>query len=107
MDSTQLQNLIDQRIEIRLNSFNDAPVSRHVHNGYDAQQLNPATSLSGFPVVQVTDASVAPVNRYDNGEFVFLVDNKGGTPHYYFWAYLVYQNASNAQVSAWKGVQLS
>lgn len=103
----------DQKIQIQqiviaqLNNFNSAPVPTHVHNGWDAGQLDPVDALTGFPVYQVADASVAPTDQYDSGKFRFLVDFSAGTPHFYLWVYLVYANATNQQIGKWARVQLS
>ena len=102
-----MTELIDARIQLVLGNFNSPPVATHFHNGWDANTLDPAIALSGFPVYQVTDASVAPKDLYDNGKFRFLVDNNGGSPHFWFWAYLIYKNSTNVQVASWRGVQLS
>lgn len=77
---------------------------QHAHNGFDVNQLDPAIALLGFPVVQVTDASVAPTDAPQSGTFRFQVDT---TPDYYFWAWLVYQNTSGVLVGAWKSVALT
>ncbi len=103
MTSEEVRQIVIQQ----LNDFNDPPVAVHTHNGWDANTLDPNTSLYGFPVYFVQDASVAPTDRYDNGKFRFLVDFNGGTAHFYLWAYLVYYNATNQQIGKWVAVQLS
>lgn len=94
-------------VKTMLNDFNSAPVATHLHNGWDANNLDPADALLGFPVFQVADASVAPTDQSENGKFRFQVDFIAGTPHYYFWAFLVYRNATNVQISAWKKTALT
>lgn len=113
MDENQVTQLINKRLQTALSGFNSAPVAPHTHNGYDSQQLTPADSLYGFPVFQVTDASVAPTDKSNSGMFRFQVDNNNGTAHYYLWTYLVYVDQSNGshtgtgkQVPAWIGISL-
>lgn len=91
-----------------LSDFNNAPVATHFHNAWDANQLDPAIALTGFPVIQVADAAIAPTDQSTNGKFVFQVDFKGGTPHYYLWAFLTYTNTTTSvSVSNWKGTVLT
>lgn len=94
-------------IQDQLGDFNSPPVPTHTHNGWDANRLNPAISLTGFPVYFVADASVAPTDQSENGSFRFLVDFNGGAAHFRLWAYLVYLNATNVQVAKWVSVALS
>lgn len=94
-------------IQTQLSNFNTPPVATHFHNGWDANQLDPAIALSGFPVFIVADASVAPTDQYDNGKFRFQIDFKSATPHAYLWAYLVYTNATNQQISKWWHIALT
>lgn len=98
---------VRQIVQTMLSDFNSPPVATHFHNGWDANNLDPVIALMGFPVLQVTDASIAPTDQSDSGKFRFLVDFAGAVPHYYLWAYLVYQNATNVQVGKWVKVQLS
>lgn len=105
MTLTQDQiNQIQGIVIDQLNGFNMPPVAVHSHNGWDANLLDPIVSLTGFPVYQVADASVAPTDQSDNGKFRYLVDFSAGTPHYYLWSYLVYRNLTNQQVAKWVGV---
>lgn len=103
----QIAQMIDQQVTTLLRNFNSAPVATHTHNKADSPQLDPAVALTGFPVFFVADASVAPTTLSQNGTFRFQTDFKSATAHFWLWAYLVYYNASNVQVSKWVGVQLS
>lgn len=105
---------IEGIIQTQLGNFNSPAVPTHFHNGWDVNQLDPATALVGFPVNQVADASVAPTVQSANGTFIFQVDNIAGTPHYYFWAYLVYLDQSVSghtgtgdQIADWVSTQLN
>lgn len=92
----------------QLGDFNTPPIATHEHNGWDANQLNPKISLTGFPVYSVADASVSPTDKVPNGTFRFQTDFKSGTAHFYFWAYLVYVNTTTYISNAkWVGVSLS
>jgi hypothetical protein len=105
MNEEQIYNQINQQ----MSQFNGTPSPWHVHNGGadDSPQLDPNVSLTGFPVVYVSDASVAPTDLYQNGKFRFQVDFKAGVAHFYLWVYLVYINASNQQISSWRYVALT
>lgn len=99
---------VRQIVQTMLSDFNNAPVATHFHNGWDANQLDPSIALLGFPVIQVSDASVAPAYQLTNGKFIFQVDFKTGSPHYYLWSFLTYVNTTtNVSVSSWKGVALT
>jgi hypothetical protein len=107
MFTSDQKNEIMGIIQTQLSNFNSPPVATHFHNGWDANQLDPAIALLGFPVVQVADASMAPTYQSTNGKFIFQVDFKTGTPHYYLWSFLTYVNTTtNVSVSAWKGTSI-
>jgi hypothetical protein len=99
----ELKNQIEILINEKMDSMVNVAVPNHLHNGWDSNQLDPSVALKGFPVIQVTDATVAPTDTPDNGIFRFYVDL---VPKYYLWAWVNYQNASGVLVGAWKGVQL-
>lgn len=108
----ELKKFIEKVVDEKMSSMENQAVPNHYHNNWDANQLDPAVSLLGFPVIQVADASVSPLvaNSNDtpqNGIFRFYTDNNGGTPHYYLWAYLYYTNTSGVSVGAWKSVALT
>ncbi len=100
-------NQIKAIVQDQLGNFNSPPVPTHTHNGWDANRLDPAISLTGFPVYFVADASIAPTDQSDNGVFRFLVDFNGGVAHFRLWAYLVYYTATNVQTAKWVSVTLS
>ena len=104
MDKDQLTILIEQVITRKLDSMTNMAIPNHYHNSWDSNQLNPADSLAGWPVIQVTDATVAPTDKPTQGTFRFYVDQ---VPAYRLWAYIVYQNASAVQVGAWKSLSLA
>jgi len=52
----------------------------HLHNGSDSPQLNPKDFL-GFPVITVSDATVAPTDTPISGTIRFLKDSS----NYYEW----------------------
>jgi hypothetical protein len=104
MDTQEFKNKINSLIDQKLDSMTNMSVGNHAHNGYDVNQIDPAVGLSGFPVIQVADATVAPTDTPVNGTFRFYVDT---TPRYYLWAYLNYQNTSGVLVPAWKKLILS
>lgn len=111
MDNTNIINLINETIDQKLNSMSNMATPNHVHNTYDSNQLDPAISLLGFPVIQVADATVAPTDIPTNGIFRFYVDfNHGGSgvARYYLWAYINYQNTTTSTlVGVWKSVALT
>lgn len=107
MDNDALTQLIDARLQLQLGNFNMPPSPTTYHNGWDNNTLDPITALSGFPVYQVTDASVAPTDLLEQGKFRFQVDFSGGTPHAYLWAYLIYKNNASLQIAKWWGVALT
>lgn len=109
MDTDKLKILINQTIDQKLNSMSNLANSNHAHNGYDVNQLDPSVALLGFPVIQVTDATVNPIvtnpnDRPLSGTFRFYVDN---VPTYMLWVYITYQNSSGVLVPAWKSVALT
>lgn len=89
-----------------MSSMSNLAIPNVAQNGWDANQLDPAVSLLGFPVVQVTDATANPIianpnDMPNNGTFRFYVDT---TPRYRLWAWLNYQNTSGALVGAWQAL---
>lgn len=93
-----------QIVSEQLDSMNNMVASFHTHNGWDTPQLDPKVSLTGFPILQVATASVAPTYiPASPGTFIFQVDT---SPTYYLWAYLTY-NSAGTITGAWKKVQLT
>ena len=103
MENEKLKLLIEQTIDQKLSSMTNMSIGNHAHNGYDVNQIDPAIGLSGFPVIQVADATATPTDSPSNGTFRFYVDT---TPHYRLWAYLVYQNTAGALVGSWRVLTL-
>lgn len=95
---------VNKIIDKKLDSMTNLAVPFHLHNGWDVNQLDPATALLGFPVLQVADASVAPTDTPLTGTFRFQVDV---TPDYYLWTYTVYSTALGVLTGAWKSIVLS
>ncbi len=101
MTEQDVIKIIDQK----MNSMTNMAVPNHYHNQWDSNQLDPAISLSGFPVIQVPDATVAPTDIPEQGTFRFYVDT---TPRYRLWAYLVYQTATTTILTgSWRVVSLT
>ena len=104
MENEKLKQIINDTIDQKLSSMTNMSIGNHAHNGYDVNQIDPAVGLSGFPVFQVANATVAPTDKPSNGYFRFQVDT---VPKYYLWVYLTYQNTSGVLVAAWKSVALT
>lgn len=85
----QIRNIVKQELAQNRqgNQFNVSPTSLHTHNGIDSQKLL-FTNLKDVLISSVSDASVAPSDKPTNGTIRFQIDNKSGTPHWYFWSYL-------------------
>ncbi len=81
------------------NQYGISLIPYHEHNGTDVTQINPAIGLSGFPVIQVANATVAPTDTPQNGTFRFYVDT---TPRFRLWAYLIYNN-----IGSWRSLSLT
>lgn len=96
-----LEQKINRIIDTKLDSMTNMAVPNHFHNSWDSNQLNPADALNGWPVIQVSDATVAPTDTPTQGTFRWYVDT---TPRYKLWAYLIYNNAG-VQTPAWKVFQ--
>lgn len=95
---------VNQIIDDKMAAMTNMAIPNVNQNSWDANQLDPAVSLLGFPVIQVVDASANPIllnpnDKPQNGTFRFYVDP---TPHYTLWSYLTYQNTSGALVGAWE-----
>ncbi len=97
-------NRVNQVINTKLSSMTNMETGNHAHNGYDVNAIDPAVGLLGFPVYQVTDATVAPTDVPQNGTFRYQVDT---TPRYVLWTYLNYLNASTVIVGAWRALSLN
>lgn len=103
MNEDELKQFIKKTIDQKMNSMDNLAVPNHFHNGWDANQLDPAISLLGFPVIQVTDATVAPTDVPSNGTFRFYVDL---VPVVRLWAYTV-RNNNNVLTGTWKYLTLT
>lgn len=116
MENDKLKLYIDQVIDDKLSSMDNLAVPNHYHNGWDANQIDPAVGLLGFPVFQVatgvtgangvTGALGSPFDKGLNGIIRFHVDP---SPKYVLWAYLNYNpgGATPGPTGTWKGVQLT
>lgn len=102
MDPFELR--INRIIDNKLSSTSNMITGDHAHNGYDVNQIDPAVGLLGFPVYQVTDATVAPTDVGQNGTFRYQVDT---TPRYVLWTYLNYINTSTVVTGAWRAISLN
>lgn len=96
----RVNSLIDQK----MNSMTNLNIPFHLHNGWDVNQLDPAVSLLGFPVLQVIDATIAPTDTPVSGTFRFYVD---AVPTYRMWIYTVYQTSMGVQVGSWQSIYFS
>jgi len=101
MDNFTLQ--VNKIIDQKLSSMTNMETGNHAHNGYDVNQIDPAVGLLGFPVFQVTDATVAPTDTPQNGYFRFQVDT---TPRYVLWSYLNYSTTLGVVTGTWKAIGL-
>lgn len=90
-EATDIYNKLGTKYGVAENPY-------HVHNGVDSPQLNPSNFL-GWPVFQVTDATVAPTDTPQNGTFRFYVDT---VPNYTLWAYLAVNNGGYS--SSWQSI---
>lgn len=111
-----LKEIINNTIDQKLGSMSNLAVPNHYHNGWDANQIDPAVGLLGFPVFQVatgftgkngvTGALGSPLDIELNGTIRFHVDP---SPKYVLWAYLSYNpgGVTPGPTGAWKGIQLS
>lgn len=116
MNEDELKQFIGQCIDEKMSSMTNMAVPNHYHNGWDANQIDPAVGLLGFPVNQVTTgatgangvtgAAGSPLFTALNGTFVFQVDP---SPKYVLWAYLNYNpgGTTPGPTGKWVGVQLS
>ncbi len=76
-------------------------------SGYTIGDVITITGGNGaatFHVATITTAATAPTDTALNGTFRFYVDS---SPAYRLWAFMVYLNASNVPVGAWKSVALT
>lgn len=89
---------VNRIIDQKLGSMTNMAVGNHYHNTYDSNQLDPAISLLGFPVIQVANATTAPTDKPNNGTFRFYVDT---TPRCVMWTYTVYQTAATVLMGQW------
>ncbi len=104
MDKETLINLINQTINQKLSSMTNMETGNHAHNGYDVNQLDPAISLLGWPVIQSSPAISPPIDTPANGTFRFYVDQNA---NFVMWVYLVYQTATNAVLTGrWLPIRL-
>ena len=89
MDENQVKKIAQETYNENASSreFTVSPTSFHSHNGTDSQKINQKNIIPS-PVSSVVDASIAPTDTPSIGTFRFLVDNKSGTPHWYFWSFL-------------------
>lgn len=109
MENEKFVQMINKIIDTKLESMSNLANPNHAHNGYDVNQLDPAVALTGFPVIQVADATVSPLvsnpnDKPQSGTFRFYVDT---TPRFRFWAYLTYQNTSAQLIGSWRVISLT
>jgi len=102
MDKTELKRIIEQVIDEKMFSMSNLAIPNHLHNSYDSNQLDPAVSLLGFPVLQVTDASTTPTDSPIDGIFRFYVDSTGERK---MWVYTVVNDGA-VLTGEWRCVPL-